>query len=235
MQGLNIQKTVAIHQPNFLPWIGFFHKILKADKFIFLDDAQMPKRSSWINRSQLLSGQKSIWSTIPISKYSGFRFINEISIAQGVNWKESYLNLLRGNYSKHPFFSQVYDYFYEKLDTEVFNLAKLNEILIKDICHQLHFPETTFLKSSQMNIRTTGTLRLCELVCEVGGNIYLCGGGSKGYLDEEMFLLHGLILEFQNFEPKPYPQYGSKSFVPNLSIVDLLMNCGFEESIEFIS
>ena len=99
-------KIVAIHQPNFFPWLGFFNKIVKSDYFVLLDDVQMPKKGgTWTNRVPLIISGKKNWLTIPIDRsYSGTMPINKVKIKNELNWRDKMLKTLYISYKKHPYF-----------------------------------------------------------------------------------------------------------------------------------
>ncbi len=225
---------VAIHQPNFMPWLGFFNKIANVDIFVYLDDAQMPKKSSWLNRSLLLANSKKVWATIPIKSYHGMLRINEIEYSSSINWRERHSNLLYGAYSTHPYFPLVADILQKSLQFKEVKLELINKNIIENLLDMVDLNKPEFISSTSLNVTSSGTERLCELIRSAGGTTYYCGGGSKGYLKEETFSSYGLSLKYQNFKVKEYPQRKSKEFVPGLSIVDLVMNCGLQNASKYI-
>ena len=102
-----MNKIVAIHQPNFLPWLGFFYKMLKADLFVFLDNVQFSK-NSYQNRVRIKTSQGQQWLTIPVFHSFG-QLTNEVQINNKENWREKHLKTLEMNYKRTPYFKIIYN------------------------------------------------------------------------------------------------------------------------------
>jgi len=228
----------AIHQPNFLPWIGFFNKIVMADIFILLDDVQFPKgggSGNWTNRHLLLNHGKERWATVPVSRnFSGFKNVNEIRIAQRNNWKRSYLNVIRNAYSEAKYFPEIFDFLEFSLAFETDLLSELNLHLIHSVLQVLQISNKRLVKSSDLGKKGNSSDLLCSLVQAVGSDSYLCGGGATGYLNINVFEERKIKIIYQNYKPIIYPQlYGTK-FKEGLSIVDAMMNCGLTRTRELV-
>jgi hypothetical protein len=229
---------VGIHQPNFLPWIGFFNKIVMADIFILLDDVQFPKgggSGNWTNRHLIIYNGKERWATVPVSRnFSGLKNINEIRFAQGNNWKRSYLELINNSYSKAKYFPEIFNFLEFSLAHETEFLSELNIHLIHSVLQVLQISNKTLIKSSDLGKKGKSNDLLCSLVQTVGSDSYLCGGGASGYLNADVFEERKIKIIYQNYRPIEYPQlYGSK-FVGGLSIVDAMMNCGLIRTRELV-
>lgn len=229
-------KLVGIHQPNFLPWIGYFNKIIMSDVFILLDDVQYPKTGGvWTNRNLILGHGESKWATIPIyRRFSGTKNINEIRFAQDTNWKESYLKQIRTHYLKSRYFPQIYDYLFESFKYETQFLSDLNIHLIKSILQLLEISDQTLITSSSLVKNGKSNQLLCSLIKSVEGDSYLCGSGSTDYLDTEIFKLNHIEIVYQNFKVIEYPQVENEKFIAGLSIVDALMNCGLNKTKQLV-
>jgi hypothetical protein len=224
-----MSNLVAIHQPNFLPWEGFFDKLIKSDTFIILDDVQFPKSGGWINRSMFMINNQPKWITIPVSRnYTGLKKINEISINSSTNWREQVMNKIDENYRNHDYFRESQSFLESNLNNSEGNLANLNFALIQGFADELNLKIGKIILSSTISHVGSGTERLCSLIKQVDGTDYYCGGGSSNYLDPSIFQRERLNIKYQNFLQKPYAQLKAISFTPGLSIVDMLMNLGRE-------
>lgn len=229
---------VAIHQPNIFPWLGYFNKIFRSDVFVFLDDSiNNRKEGSYIRRVKLLDRQgKEFYITIPINKIEGSDFgpINAWKINTSVpNFPQKILRTVEMNYNKHEFFNQVYPLIEQFFTNEATNLSERNILFIKSISKMLEF-DTKFILSSSLNSDKASTARLVDIVKKVNGNIYLSGKGGDNYQDESIFLENDISLQRQNFSHFQYPQMNASLFISGLSIVDCLMNIGFEHTSEFL-
>jgi hypothetical protein len=231
-------KLVGIHQPNFLPWIGFFNKLVMADIFILLDDVQFPKgggSGNWTNRHLILYNGKERWATVPVSRnFSGLKNINEIRFAQGNNWKRSYLEIINNSYSKAKYFSEIFHFLELSLNYETEFLSELNIHLIHSVLQVLQISNKTLIKSSDLGKKGKSNDLLCSLVQTVGSDSYLCGAGASGYFDVDVFEEKNIKVIYQNYKPIIYPQLNRMEFTGRLSIVDAMMNCGLVKTQELV-
>jgi hypothetical protein len=225
-------KLVAIHQPNFFPWLGYFDKIAKADAFVFLDHVQFPKKGGvWTNRVKLLIGGEASWFTATINRqFHGTRSINEMSFLQGNPWREKLFKTLEHEYKKHPFFPEVAQVVQPLLLNPENRVADYNIQAITAIAKAVGLNTEKLKRSSQFSVDEASTEMLCTLTRTAGGDVYLCGGGAEGYQEDEKFEAQRIGLQYQNFVHPVYPQKNQDSFVPGLSIIDMLMNQGFKKT-----
>lgn len=225
-----MDKVVAIHQPNFFPWLGYFDKIARSDVFVFFDEVQFPKKGgSWSNRVKLLVSGEAKWVTAPIERnYSGFRNINEMHF-QDDNWREKLLNTLKTNYSKNPFYDEAMQVFEPLIKNPDNNIAGYNVHAVTEVTRKLDLDISKIRKSSEFYFQESSNELLCAVTKEVGGDTYICGGGADGYQVEKIFQDLGVKLRFQNFKHPTYLQYGNENFIKGLSIIDAVMNLGWEE------
>lgn len=213
--------VVSIHQPNYVPWAGYFHKMLRSDDFVFLDDALVTK-NSFINRNRIKQQSGELWLTIPVHQQIAST-IADVGFANRT-WPLKHCKTLKQYYSKAPFFSEYFPAVEALLHEPANNLADLNIRLIQQIARWLEIPCTTH-RSSNLALETRSDDRLIDIVGRLGGQVYLSGRGGTNYQSEQKFELSGIRLEYSNFQLPPYPQLWG-AFVPNLSILDLLFNCG---------
>jgi len=224
------RKIIAIHQPNFFPWLGFFNKIARADIFILLDHVQMPKTGgTWINRVQLLfSDGKPRWVTVPIKRtYHGFQKVTDVQINSTTQWQKKFLKTLWANYGRSPYYHQIITYLEPLILNDTDNLAEFNISAIKMLNRKLGLTPQ-IVRSSEFPLDGTSNEMLIALVQAVGGTAYLCGGGASDYMDDNKYASAGVDLIHQNFQHPVYHQIGNHDFVTGLSIIDALMNVGFE-------
>lgn len=224
------EKIVAIHQPNFFPWLGYFDKIVRSDVFILLDDVQFPKTGgAWSNRVKLLIGGEGNWVTAAIDRdFSGTRSINEMSFLSKNPWRDKIKKTLEFNYKKHAFYAETMDWFEPLLMNQEANIAAYNMHLIRTVVQLLGLGEEKLKVASELDAHGQSNERLCSLTQLAGGGVYMCGGGADGYQDQAVFSKYGLQLRYQSFKHPIYLQKGSKAFVAGLSVVDACMNLGLK-------
>ncbi|HAS83112.1 MAG TPA: hypothetical protein DCS43_10680 [Verrucomicrobia bacterium] len=216
----------AIHQPQFIPWLGYLHKIQAADVFVFLDDVQF-KKNEYQNRNRMRVGGMSQWITAPVQ----FRFgdcLNAVQLSDEPKWRGKLLRTLEVNYAKTPFFAAYMPGFADLIQRPWPNLAELNIACVEWLMNVFEMDRNAVRRSSRMDgLRDDPTLRLIDICRQVGADTYLSGAGGRHYLDIDRFATEGLTLEFQTFEHPVYPQHPHKGeFVPYLAALDGLFNVG---------
>ena len=225
-----MKKTVVIHQPDFLPYLGFFHRLLYADIFIILDDVQFLRRA-WHHRDEIKTKDGKQWLTLGIKKNTQDTKINNIYLNYE-NWQEKHLNLIKQNYLKSEFFEEIFpfisDLYSQKHQKMVdFNLYAIKLLLnIFDINIKIYF-------SSEFNLKTKSNQLLVDLLEKVNATHYLSGIGAKNYHKDEPFKEANIKVVWQDFKHPVYPQLHGE-FIPYLSSIDLLFNCGIKKSREIL-
>ena len=220
---------VTIHQPQYLPWLGYFDKIDKADIFVILDNVQY-KKNEWQNRNRIKTADGWQWLTVPVL-YKFPQKINEVRINNGVDWRRKHLNALSMNYAKSPYLNE-YRYFFE--DTYLKEWEYLVDININfiEFFIQTIGMDTKTLLASKLQLREDPTYRLIDICKEVGANTYLAGKDGSNYMDVEGFEKENINIVFQDFQHPIYNQLIGE-FEPNMSVIDLLFNYG-EETLNMI-
>lgn len=220
---------VAIHQPNFLPWSGYFHKISQVEKFVFLDDVQLERGKSFTQRSKILIENTEKWITVPIVNKGENTLIRDARIDDSVIWKRKLLKTIELNYKRTPGFEEIFPILQLILNSTSKFLVDYNIPFICKISHFLGF-ETEFTLSSDLNIPLSahGKDKIIGINKVLNADTYLSGrgAGSMRYIDPADFTYAGINLEWQEYAVKEYPQGTNRPFVPGLSIVDLIFNCG---------
>lgn len=219
--------TVAIHQPNFLPWPGYFHKLLNCDVFIFLDDAQFPRGKSYVSRVPVKSPCGPLWLTIPVQGKGDFSPIKNTAMVEPEKWRNKHLKTLRACYARAPFFQEYFPLVQRAYNQAHRLLADFNISLITGLADTFSCP-ARMVRSSGLVLDYDGTLdHLVKLVKCLGGTRYLTGTGrgTLRHLDQSAFAREGIEVVFQSFVHPEYPQLWGK-FIPNMSIADMIFNCG---------
>ena len=222
-------KVVAIHQPNFFPWLGYFDKLARADVFIIMDNAQFPKTGgSWSNRVRLAIGGEARWVTMPIIRsYHGLRTCREMEINDKAPWRSTFPKTLRANYGRAPHFDDALALVEQLLAEPTTNLTEFNLTAIRTIAARLELDTDKIVIGTELDTEGRASDLLISMVKAIGGSAYLCGGGAAGYQEDHQFAAAGLDLIYQDFRHPVYVQAGHDRFIPGLSILDALMNIGF--------
>lgn len=223
----------AIHQPNFFPWLGYFHKLTQADVFVFLDNVQYPKTNSgtWVNRVKFLIGGSPQWFTCPIRRESGAQQIRNIQIHDD-SWKIKLRKTLSFHYGKANFFPKIMPLVETILNNNETHLAAFNIHAISELVRFMEIDTRLINQSSLHDIqpKASGSCLLASICTQVGANTYLAGDGASSYEDTSQYDKCTISLTHTAFTPKPYPQGKTKEFIPGLSILDALMHLGPEET-----
>ena len=223
-------RVVAIHQPNFLPWLGYFDKLARADVFVLLDHVQFQKKGgNYANRVQLLTGGgRPGWITAPVDRtYHGTRPINEIAIDESQPWRQKLLKTIVANYARAAHFAEMFSVVEELIGHPSRGLAELNENAIRRLVGKIGLSTRHIVLSSSLDPAGSATDLLIELVQAVDGDAYLSGGGAEGYMEADKFEAAGIELQMQDFQHPVYPQ-GRGEFVPGLSVIDPMFHLGPE-------
>ena len=223
-------RLVAIHQPNFFPWLGYFDKLARADVFVLLDHVQFQKKGgNWANRVQLLTGgDRAGWVTAPVNRsYHGTRPIRDVTIDDTRPWREKLLKTIVANYARAAHFDEAFPVVEELIGHPSRRLAELNENAIRRLAGEIGLPARPIVLSSSLEPAGSGTDLLIELVRAVDGDAYLSGGGAEGYLMPGKFAAAGVELRMQDFD-HPIYQQGKGEFVAGLSVIDPLLHLGPE-------
>lgn len=213
---------VAVHQPNYAPWCGYFAKMFASDAFVFLDDAQLPQGRSYVSRVKVARGQDADqWLTVPVRK--GAKPIREVELA-GEPWAEKHRRTLQHEYAKTPHLEEVLELVDPLYDAPGTSLAELNMRLIGAVAEYLGY-EGEFHRSSDHPAELAADERIAQLVSAVGGNVYVSGAGGENYQSEAVYAERGIELEVRVYEPVPYER-SDWAWVGGLSVLDALFHLG---------
>ena len=224
---------VYVHQPEYLPWVGFFDKMARCDTFVILDDVQY-EHGGFQNRNRVRTREGWIWLTVPIA-HSGDenrQKIADVRIRDG-EWKTEHSKAIWTNYKKAPFFDEYFPQLQEAYLRNWTYLVELDIFLIKRLARMLGI-EVSLERSSKMNLESSEkNQRLVEICKMIGADSYLCGSGAQSYFDRRLFEDEGIEVLQHHFV---HPVYGQRfdGFEPKMSVIDLIFNKG-PDALDVIS
>ncbi|WP_299290882.1 WbqC family protein [Nitrosopumilus sp.] len=221
---------VVIHQPNYFPYSGFFHKLTLGDSLVLMDNTQYDKK--FTNRNRIIVPNDWIWLSVPIKKEHKFSPNKTVEINNEIDWKKNHFTKIQKSYSNSKFFNLYKDYLKNLYEKEWNFLFELNYETITKVMEWLGI-KLKIYKESDLNINGKSTERLVNICKSIGADTYISGIGGKEYMNEKLFNSNNINLEYQNFTHPIYEQHFSDSFIPNLSILDLLFNHGLK-SLEIL-
>lgn len=226
---------VGIHQINYFPWMGYFNKIAKSDKFVLLDEVQLTD-SETMQRNRLLNKNGDIaFITVAFNKKNYMRKkFADIETNKNVDWQKRQYNFLYDNYHKFDAWNEVYDAISPIFENDYNTLQEVNIGALNIICNLLNIDTSKFIYQSSLDYdrkaqKNDLVLNICK---SVNADIYLSGNGAKKYMDIDSFSKAGITVQYQKFVHPEYPQKYSKDCVKGLSILDVLLNCGIEDTRE---
>lgn len=224
---------IGIHQPNFIPWVGYFRKISLSDTFVFFDNVQMPGGKSLVSRNAIKTAQGRQWLTVPVRDKLTTQ-IADVRISDD-RWKRKHLGTLQGAYGKSRWKSIIGELIEPALAEPLDCLADLNIALIKTIAAFLDLNTTTFLRASEMGLSGDGADSIGEILSRTGASVYVTGSGAgtRRHLDVEGLQQQGIETEFVSDDFAEYQQLHGP-FESGLSIFDALLNLGPKETRKIV-
>jgi DNA-binding ferritin-like protein len=217
------------HQPNYLPYIGFFHKACLCDKFVIVDNVQYVKRGpfGWINRNKIRTSEGWLWLTVPVlSKGKYTQDIMDTMIDNSKPWQHQHWRTISLAYQKAPYFSEHKEFFRKIYETKWEKLDELSEVIIRYLIKALGI-KAEIAKSSVIGAEGKGTDLIIDMCKKLGADTYLHGRHGKDYIDESKFADNNIKCLYQEFKHPAYKQV-YEPFIEELSVIDLLFNCGPE-------
>ena len=218
------KKVIGIHQPNYLPWLGYFYKIFQSDIFIFLDDAQYSNEGMH-NYTYIKTQVGSFRLKYPVLQSLGDK-INMVRAKDELGWKAKHLRILESNYCNAACFKEIFNDYRMLIMREYTDIVSLNISFIEFFSAKLGIG-AEFMKSSDLGINLPKSEKIFAICKELGGSIYYSGTGAKSYQKEEDFGSAGIELRYSVFKPFQYPQLG-QGFQSNVTALDYFMNCGYD-------
>lgn len=224
---------IAIHQPNFMPWMGYFQKIALCDTFVFYDNAEYTQKS-FIRRVLIHKEDptKELFITVPLEKHSSFDKISELNMLVDIQWQEKIIAQLHHAYHRSPYFhniEMIVDEFFKKSPPSP-SLSDYNSEIIKYIAESVLGLKPNWTKTSILNVKSTKTNAVIDMITKLDGSEYISGLGAKKYHKTELFSENNIRLcypdfpsQFDKFEIPDHFKYKSiLSFLANYEVADVL-------------
>ena len=221
---------VTVHQPHYLPWLGYLHRMARADVFILLDHVQFERRN-YQNRTMIRMNGEARWLTVPVVQRSQKETIVEKQIDNALHatprwWSSAHFQTLRHAYREAGFQSQYLGELRRIFDARWDRLVELNHAALEFLRDAFGI-RTPIVRSSELGVDGAKSDLILKLCRAVGADVLLAGlGGSRDYLDADAFAREGVNIAYQIFRHPQHRQCGAGAFVPGLSSLDLLLNCG---------
>lgn len=215
---------VSAHQPAYLPWLGFFHKIMLSDVFVILDAVQFEK-NSFTNRNKIKGANGDFWLSVPLGQKGHLgKTIRNMKIDNGSNWKAKHLKSLESAYRTTKYFNDYSDFFRDAYSRDWDGLAQLNDFMLGGFLKILGV-ETKLCRMSDYGFHQRKDGLVLEICEKFNAEIYISGTLGKDYLDVCKFKERGIEVYFQEYNHPRYAQpFGD--FIPNLGVADLIFNHG---------
>jgi hypothetical protein len=226
--------SVVISQPMYFPWYGHLEQLKHCDTYVFYDDVQFSKGSVF-NRVQLKNGDQKSWMTVPLKNADLGLNINQRLPTEQKDWRNEHLKLFRDLYNNAPFFNDAL----QVLESVLYeysvgsSLALLSEASTKALALAFGLRHIEYKRSSQLGITGHSSQRVADICSLLNATRYITGHGAKHYLDHNLFDTRGISVQYISYGLRQYPQHSGNHFVPYVSALDCIANCG-PESNEYL-
>jgi hypothetical protein len=221
---------VSVHQPQYLPWLGYFDKIDKADVFVLLDNVQF-KKNEWQNRNKIKTAAGEQWLTVPVM-YRFPQLINEVEVNNKERWQHKQQQAVISNYKKAPYWGTLEPFFTDLFQSQWQTISQLNTHVVKALAKVLGIETPLHIASEMGNFPEDPDERLIAITKHFGADTYLAGSGGHDYMDMDKYDRNSIKVLFQDYK---HPVYGQLfgDFVPYMSVIDLIFNNG-DESLRIL-
>jgi hypothetical protein len=228
------KKVVVIHQPDFSPYLGFFHRFLYADFYIALDHVQFVNgsRACWTHRDKIKTAQGVKWLTLSVKKAPRDTAINQIELSTNTNWRQDNLRLLHQNYHQAPYYAELMPEI-ERLYARPCNLLRDFNMALIEVLMDILDVRIPWVCSADLYPVGTKNELLVDLLQKVSATHYLSGVGARDYFDPAPFARADIEVIWQDFTHPVYQQQFGE-FVPYLSALDVLLNHGIRASRDIL-
>ncbi len=223
-------KTIGILQPGYLPWLGFFDQLDQSDEFVLFDTVQYDK-NGWRNRNKIKTRQGEQWLTVPVlTKGEAYQTISDVRINNNDKWQKKHISSIQQNYGRSKYYEIAQDVC-SIIQMPQFHLKDLDHAIIMCLMKHLGINKPLWFSSS-LDSAGGKNGRLIKIIKQLGGDNFIEGSSGASYINLQMFKDVGISVSFQEYQHPVYDQlYGD--FIPYLSVLDLLCNCG-PKSLEII-
>lgn len=220
--------VLGMIQSNYIPWRGYFDFINSSDVFVIYDDVQYTAKD-WRNRNIIKTANGPLWLTVPVlHSLKSPELIQDTLISYDQNWMRKHIGTVKSAYLRAPFFKEFSPDYFDILNSKHETISSLNVALIRWVMNLLDI-KTPILFSRDLNPVGFRTDRILDIIAKIGATSYLVGSSAQSYIEVDKFKAAGIGLEFKTYSYLEYPQLHGP-FDPNVSIIDLIFNCGPESS-----
>lgn len=227
-----VKVILTAHQPVYLPWLGLFHKISLADKFVYFDEVQYQKRD-WNNRNRIKTSNGDIWLTVPVLCKDHYRLkLKDVVINNELPWRRKHFKSIYTAYKKAKYFDRYIGFFEDTYNKYWDKLSDLNEHMLKFFMKSLGI-DIPFFRLSDYGLESRKSDLVREMCKMVKADLYIFGTQGKNYADVESFNKESIQVYFQDYKHPVYSQLHNPEFSRYLSVIDLLFNHG-DESMRII-
>ncbi|MBL8150702.1 MAG: WbqC family protein [Blastocatellia bacterium] len=217
---------IVILQPGYIPWLGFFDQLHRADIFVVYDDVQYTRRD-WRSRNRIKAHSGEHWLSVPVKNHGKFdQLIKDAEIDYSQKWTRKHLGAISTYYKQAPFFEEYFPQLESLLNSSPKLLLELDLQLIKE-CAQWLGITTPLVLASTLNAEGRSSERLISICKKLAATDYLTGKAAQSYLDEKLFSEAGITVEYHEYAHPRYRQLHGE-FIPYMSVIDLLFNHGLE-------
>ena len=226
---------VSIHQPHFLPWMGYLNKLMQSDAFVVLNTVQYRPRY-YQNRAKVKRNNEWVWLSVPVHSERNTK-IMDVKIASDIDWKKSITSTIEFLYRKKKYFPEYWPLIRDAIINDASTLDTLNINILKVLLEILKCDTTKIFIASEMPVNATDpTQRLVDICVALGATHYISGRGGREYMDTEKFDKERIHIIYQDldFNSITYNQDG-ETFIPGLSIIDPLFNIGSLETKKLVT
>lgn len=224
---------ITIHQPEHLPWLGYFNKMAKAELFVIMDNVQFEK-NYFQNRNRIIGTNGVQWIGVPVKTVGHMdNILRDTEIAGDNRWKNKYLKTIQMSYGKHPFFDSVFATLEDAVALDTNKLTDINVSIFKNFADKMDIrPE--FVRASELDVQGKKSDLVLEICKAVNATTYISGPSGRDYMKLETYEQANIEVKFNDYHHPVYEQKRTTEFVPYMSTLDLLMNVGFEQGKNII-
>ena len=223
---------LTAHQPSYLPWLGLFSKMAKSDVFVYLDTVSYSKWD-WSSRNKIRVHNGTMWLTVPVlTGGKSNQVFTEVKIDNTQKWARTHWKSISMNYSRTPYFSLYENFFKDVYHNEWEYLSELDEHITKFLIESLGIKIKFVKASTSLHLEGHKSSLVLDMCMKMNADVFIFGGEGKNYAQVDDFENVGINVIFQEYKHPVYPQIQGE-FIPNISVIDLLFNCG-PKSLEIL-